>query len=195
MHHHAGWYFFTVSRCNWKSCTKHTTIEDGAGATCKVERPERTSEGIQYRFDAVLVRGKPGSVVVSSVLEVWDTHKTSKEKKQYCLDQGNNFGEFDAAAVLDAHQSALENKTYELKNLAIRYFECEDWACLKKQVVIREEKERLLAIAVAEEEITVVQQARLLQQSQTVQRQQREFNNNQFYNETCAGEETRILQV
>jgi hypothetical protein len=97
--------------------------------------------------------------------------------------------------VLDAHQSAPENTTYELKNLAIRYFECEDWARLKKQALMREEKERLLAIAVAGEEIMVAQQAMRLQESQAVQRQQREFINNQFYNETCAGAETRILQL
>jgi len=88
---HVGRYYFTASKC--KSCTKHTTIEDGAGAIGKVEFPQRTSEGALYRFDGALVRGNPGSVSVSSVLEVWATHKTSKEKRQYCLDQGYMFGD------------------------------------------------------------------------------------------------------
>ena len=74
---HVGQYYFTASKC--KSCTKHTTVEDGVGAIGKVEFPERTSEEALYSFDAALVRGNPGSVRVSSVLEVWATHKMSKE--------------------------------------------------------------------------------------------------------------------
>jgi len=36
------------------------------------------------------------------------------------------FGEFDAEGVLDAHRKAPPKTVYDLKNLAIRYFECGD---------------------------------------------------------------------
>jgi len=190
---HVGLYYFTASKC--KSCTKHTTIEDGAGAIGKVEFPERTSEGALYRFDAALLRGNPGSVSVSSVLEVWATHKTSKEKRQYCLDQGYMFGEFDAETVLDAHRKAPPNTTYELKNLSIRYFECSDCANAKEQAAIFAENVRLVAIAVAEKARVLAEHNRLLAEADEAHRNKQMLSDKEFYNETCTGAETRILQL
>ena len=179
---HVGRYYFTASKC--KSCAMHTTLESGVGATGKVELGERTPEGKLYRFDAALVRGNPGSAVVSSVLEVWATHKTSEEKRQYCLDRGYSFGEFDADSVLDAHINAPTNTAYELKNLSIRYFECADCMQARKHAEIRAEHTRWQA-----------EQVRLAEISTAEQRQHSEFVNKQFYSETCTGAETRILQL
>jgi len=160
---HVGRYKFTASQC--KSCNQHTTTEDGAGAIGKVELSEMTSGGgVKYRFDAALLCGE----LVRSVLEVWATHETSEEKRRYCLDQGYMFGEFDADAVVEAHQTAPENSVYELENLKIRVFECGDCAVAREQAAIRAENARLLGIAMAEE-------ARLLRLSMEAQRKQQQL--------------------
>ena len=146
---HGERWCFISSQCT--GCPKHTKMENGVGATGRVEFPETTADGITYIFDTVLLRGEPGSVVVSSVLEVWATHETSDAKREYCLDQGYTFGEFDADHVLEAHQSAPKNSVYELENLKIRRFECEECSHARMQVAIRQEEERLLAMVVAQE--------------------------------------------
>jgi len=64
--------------------------------------------------------------IVSSVMEVWATHETGELKREYCIQKGFTFSEFDARHVLDAHDNALEGERYELENLKIRHSECRE---------------------------------------------------------------------
>ena len=112
-------YSYVTSRCT--GCG-HTHVEYGTGACARVEHTEKKADGKHYRFDAVLMRGD----TVSSVMEVWATHETCELKREYCLEMGFTFSEFDARHVVDAHDNALEGQRYELENLKIRLFECQD---------------------------------------------------------------------
>ena len=172
---HVGRYYFTAARCT--GCAAHTQIEDGAGATGRVELPERTPDGALYFFDAALLRGAPGHLAVTSVLEVWATHKTAPAKRQYCLDRGYVFGEFDADAVIDAHRRAPAGAAYELENLAVRCFECA--ACARAQEAAASRVEHGRAQAIAED----------------ARREQRAADDREFYHGTSTGAETRILQI
>ena len=78
------------------------------------------------------MRGEPGSLIISSVLEVWATHETHDDKRQYCLNQGYSFAEFHADHVLEAHKNAPNNSVYKLENLKIHCFEREDCAHARK---------------------------------------------------------------
>jgi len=183
---HVGRYIFTVSKC--KSCTKHTTVENGVGATGRVEFSERTSDGRLYRFDAALVCGEPGSVVVRTVLEVRATHETSAEKREYCQEHGYMFGEFDAGAVVDAHKNAPADAVYVLDNLKIRVFECKECMVARKEAALRVENARLVAFADAEKK-------RVLAETEAAREAKQRFSDHEFYHETCTGAETRILQL
>jgi hypothetical protein len=119
---HVGAYRFETSKCS--GCVKHTKIEDGAGASGRVEYTEKTPLGKTYRFDAVLLRDK----AVSSVLEVWATHETSEQKRGYCLEQGYTFAEFHAAHVVEAHKKAAPGEVFMLENLKTRVFDCYECA-------------------------------------------------------------------
>jgi hypothetical protein len=120
-----GRYSYVTSRCT--GCG-HEHVENGAGACARVEHVEKKPDGNHYRFDAVLMRGD----TVSSVMEVWATHETGELKREYCIDMGFTFSEFDARHVLDAHDNALEGEHYELENLKIRLFECQ--GCINKEL-------------------------------------------------------------
>jgi len=183
---HVGRYLFTVSKC--KGCNKHTTVENGAGATGRVEFSERTSDGTLYRFDAALVCGEPGNVVVRSVLEVWATHETSVEKQEYCRESGYMFGEFDAAAVVDAHKNAPAGAVYALDNLKIHVFECGECISVREEAALRAENARLLAVAAAEKR-------RMLAEAEKAQEANQRLRDHEFYYKTCPGAETRILQL
>jgi len=61
------------------------------------------------------MRGEPGSLIISSVLEVWATHETHDDKRQYCLNQGYSFAEFHADHVLEAHTNALVGRISSVK--------------------------------------------------------------------------------
>ena len=134
LHHNAkhilcskvGHYEFETKRCI--SCDMCTRIEDGSEAEGKVEYFEKLLDGKSYKFDAALVRKN----VVSSVLEVWASHETSDEKREYCLRKGYSFGEFDAAHVLEAHKSA-NGAIFKLENLKIVFFECQNCALIKEE--------------------------------------------------------------
>ena len=115
-----GRYSYVTSRCS--GCERHTQVEDGTGARGRVEHREKKADGKHYRFDAVLMRGD----TVSSVMEVWATHETCESKREYCLEMGFTFSEFNAQHVLDAHDTALEGECYGLENLKVRLFECQD---------------------------------------------------------------------
>jgi len=136
---HVCRYYFTSSQCI--GCTKHTKIENGTGAIGKVEHTESTFDGTFYRFDAVLIRGELDQPVISSVLEVYATHETPEEKRQYCLGQGYTFAEFHADHVLEAHYKAPPNTVYELENLKIHRFECKECVYVREQAVIAKELE------------------------------------------------------
>jgi len=183
---HVGRYLFTTSKC--KSCTKHTTVENGAGTTGRVEFSERTSDGRLYRFDAALVCGEPGSVVVRSVLEVWATHETSAEKREYCRERGYMFGEFDAAAVVDAHKNAPAGAVYVLDNLKIHVFECRECMVAREEAALRVENARLLAVAAADKK-------RVLAEAEEAREAKQRLSDHEFYHKTCTGAETRILQL
>jgi hypothetical protein len=137
---HIRAYRFETSKCS--GCTKHTNIEDGTGATGRVEYTEKTSEGKTYRFDAVLMRNN----VVSSVLEVWATHETSEQKREYCLQQGYTFAEFHAAHVVEAHKIAAPGEVFMLDNLKKRVFQCQECAQARRELEFRIEQERLRKI-------------------------------------------------
>ena len=121
---HVGSYYFETSKCS--GCQRHTHIENGAGARGVVEHSEKKPDGTQYRFDAVLLRGDSANSVVSSVMEVWATHETCEIKREYCLQKGYTFSEFNAQHVLDMHEASMEGVCYKIENLKIRYFECQD---------------------------------------------------------------------
>jgi len=135
LHHNAkhilcsnvGQYEFETEKCI--SCELCSRIEDGSEAEGRVEHFEKLLDGKSYKFDAVLVRKN----VVSSVLEVWASHETSNEKREYCLRKGYSFGEFDAAHVLEAHKSA-NGAIFKLDNLKINFFECDNCALIKEKL-------------------------------------------------------------
>lgn len=137
---HVGAYSFETSKCS--GCTKHTNIEDGAGAVGRVEYTEKTSEGKTYRFDAVLMRNN----AVSSVLEVWATHETSEQKREYCLQQGYTFAEFHAAHVVEAHKKAAPGEVFMLENLKTHVSECQECTQARRELELRIEQERLRKI-------------------------------------------------
>jgi len=137
---HVGAYRFETFKC--VGCTKHTKIEDGAGAVGRVEYTEKKSEGTFYRFDAVLMRNN----AVSSVLEVWATHETSEQKREYCLQQGYTFAEFHAAHVVEAHKKAAPGEVFMLENLKKRVFQCQECAQARRELELRIEQERLRKI-------------------------------------------------
>jgi hypothetical protein len=170
---HAARCCFVTSKCT--SCVNHTKTENGLGATGKVEFTEMTADGTKYVFDVVLVRGEPGSRIISSVLEVWATHETHDKKRQYCLDQGYSFAEFHADHVLEAHKNAPHSSVFNLENLKIRCFECDDCAHARKQTAIQNEKLKLAAIALAEKAQILKEQARLLEITIKEQREKREL--------------------
>jgi len=62
-------YWYETSQCI--GCPRHTKIENGVGASGRVEYTEKISGGTIYIFDAVLMRGDTHNRVVHSVLEVW----------------------------------------------------------------------------------------------------------------------------
>jgi len=128
-------------------------------------------------------------------LEVWATHETHDEKRQYCLDQGYSFAEFHADHVLEAHKNAPHNSVFKLENLKIQCFECKDCAHARKQTAIQNEKAKLAAIASAERVRISREQFRLLEITREQQRKKRELSDREFYDTTCAGAETRILQL
>jgi len=134
-------YWYETSKCI--GCTRHTKIENGVGASSRVEYTEKTSEGTKYIFDAVLMRGDAHKGVVHSVLEVWATHETSDEKRKYCLEMGYTFAEFNAPHVVEMHEKTQKGGIYKLENLKIREFECQQCECVRKQNEIRLEKARL----------------------------------------------------
>jgi|AntRauMFilla1563_2_1112583.scaffolds.fasta_scaffold29197_1 hypothetical protein len=108
LHHNAkhilcskvGQYEFETERC--MSCDMCSRIEDGSEAEGGVEHFEKLSDSKSYKFDAVVLR----KCVVNSVLEVWASHETSNEKREYCFLKGYSFGEFDAAHVVETHKNA-----------------------------------------------------------------------------------------
>ena len=128
------------------------------GASGMVEYTEKTSGGTIYIFDAVLMRGDAPNRVVHSVLEVWATHETSDEKREYCLEMGYTFAEFHAQHVVEAHEKTLTGGTYKLQNLKIREFECQSCERVRKQNEIRLEKTRLQKEA-ADEQARVLKAA------------------------------------
>ena len=138
-----GRYSYVTSRCT--GCGQ-AHVENGAGACARVEHVEKKADGNHYRFDAVLMRGD----TVSSVMEVWATHETGELKREYCLDMGFTFSEFDARHVIDAHDSAPEGSKYKLQNLKIRLFECPECVHQKAQIELAQENKRLAAVAMAE---------------------------------------------
>ena len=184
---HAGKYRFETSKC--VGCTKYTKIEDGAGAVSRVEYTEKMSEGKIYRFDAVLLRNN----AVSSVLEVWATHETSEQKREYCLQQGYTFAEFHAAHVVEAHTKAAPGEVFMLENLKPRVFECEECAQERLQR-IEDEQQRAFE---AEEKrrlkmLEVAKQKRLYQQElETKMRLKRQARENEIKLDTIRREEWR----
>jgi len=115
-----GRYSYVTSKCS--ECKRQIHVENGAGARALVEYREKKADGKYYRFDAVLMRGD----TISSVMEVWTTHETCELKRKYCLEMGFTFSEFNAQHVLDTHNTALEGECYELENLKVRFFECQE---------------------------------------------------------------------
>ena len=142
-----GGYWFETSKCS--GCAEHTNIENGNEALGQVEYNEKTSDGKTYRFDTVLLRNK----VVTSVIEVWATHETSEQKREYCLKMGYTFAEFHAPHVLEAHAKATPGLPFMLENLKIRVFECKQCAQARQKL----EQERLLAIQI--EQLKVIEAA------------------------------------
>jgi hypothetical protein len=140
---HVGRYSFVTSKCN--SCERHTAVEAGADATGAVEYEQKLAGGRSYRFDAVLLQGAR----VRSVLEVWESHETSAEKRAHCQQLGYTFGEFDARHVVQQHEQA-QGAPYTLQNLKIAYFECSDCAEAK---VRRHEWRRMQAEQSEREEL------------------------------------------
>ena len=139
---HVGRYSFVTSKCN--SCERHTAVEAGADATGAVEYEQKLAGGRSYRFDAVLLQGAR----VRSVLEVWESHETSAEKRAHCLQQGYTFGEFDARHVMQQHVQA-QGAPYTLQNLKIIYFECSECA---EETVLRRERRRMQRVESEREE-------------------------------------------
>jgi len=208
---HASRYWFITEKCT--GCDKHTKIENGVQATGRVEFRETTCGGNVYCFDAVLMRGEPDKMVVTTVLEVWATHETSEDKRQYCWDMGYMFGEFHADHVVEAYGQAAANTIFHLENLKIRLFECPDCAQLalqkKKDILLvtaNAEKARVwaeeaLQFVMAEEEEAAelvelqIQAAKLCVIAQKAYEQQCALDETEFYETTCVGAETRIIQV
>jgi len=208
---HASRYWFITEKCT--GCDKHTKIENGVQATGRVEFRETACGGNVYSFDAVLMRGEPDKMVVTTVLEVWVTHETSDDKRQYCWDMGYMFGEFHADHVVEAYGQAAANTSFQLENLKIRLFECPDCA----QLALQKENDILLASANAEktrvwaEEALLfvmaeeqeaaellelkIQAAKLRVIAQKAYKQQCALNDMEFYDTTCVGAETRIMQL
>jgi len=127
---HLGRYYCETSRCS--GCDRHTKFERGTGACSKVEYVEKKEDGSKYIFDAVLLRGDGAKSAVSCVMEIWATHETGDTKREYCLQMGYTFCEFDAQSVVDAHEASVEGVCYKLENLKVRLFLCQD--CLNARV-------------------------------------------------------------
>ena len=212
-----GRYQFETLKC--MGCTRHTKIESGSGACSRVEYTEKTADGIVYRYDAVLMRGDADNMVIHSVLEVWATHETSKQKREYCLEMGYTFAEFHAPHVVEEYEKALPGSTFKLENLKIRIFECQQCKHMRELNEIRLEKERLLQVAVEEHKQQLkaaaderLENARLrevaawehdqrlkadaYEQEKHLERttQRRERVDEQFY-ATSPGAETRIIEL
>jgi len=189
-------YWYETSKCI--GCPRHTKIENGVGASARVEYTEKISGGTIYIFDAVLMRGDAHNSVVHSVLEVWATHETSDEKRKYCLEKGYTFAEFHAPHVVEMHEKTQKGGTYKLENLKIREFECQQCECVRKQNEIRLEKARLQKEAAAEQarvlKAAADEQARLTALLVQEQQQKREQVDRQFY-ETSTGAETRVIEL
>jgi len=139
---HLGRYYCETSRCT--GCDKPTEFEYGNGARSQVEYVEKKEDGSKYIFDAVLLRGDAASSAVSCVMEIWATHETCEAKREYCLQMGYTFCEFDAQSVVDAHGASVEGVCYKLKNLKVRLFECQD--CLNDRVARDAENKRQQAV-------------------------------------------------
>jgi len=189
-------YWYETSKCI--GCPRHTKIENGVGASARVEYTEKISGGTIYIFDAVLMRGDAHNSVVHSVLEVWATHETSDEKRKYCLEKGYTFAEFHAPHVVEMHEKTHKGGTYKLENLKIREFECQQCECVRKQNEIRLEKARLQKEAAAEQarvlKAAADEQVRLTALLVQEQQQKREQVDRQFY-ETSTGAETRVIEL
>jgi len=144
---HLGRYYCETSRCS--GCDRHTEFEHGTGACSKVEYVEKKEDGSKYIFDAVLLRGDGAKSAVSCVMEIWATHETCETKREYCLQMGYTFCEFDAQSVVDAHEASVEGVYYKLENLKVRLFECQDCvndrvardAEVKRQEALRRERQ------------------------------------------------------
>jgi len=143
LHHNAkhilcskvGQYEFETERC--LSCDMCSRIENGSEAQGGVEHFEKLSDGKSYKFDAVVLR----KGIVSSVLEVWASHETSNEKREYCFRKGYSFGEFDAAHVVETHKNA-NGTIFKLDDLKIRLFECDNYVSIKQKQLMQELAER-----------------------------------------------------
>ena len=72
-------------------------------------------------------------------------------------------------------------------------FECSNCADAKEQAAIWAENVRLEKIAVAEKARVLAEHNRLLAEADEARRKKQMLSDNEFYNETCTGAETRIL--
>jgi len=123
------------------------------------------------------------------------------------------FGEFHADHVVEAYGQAAANTSFLLENLKIRLFECPDCA----QLALQKENDILLATANAEktrvwaeeallfvmaeeQEATEllelqIQATKLHVIAQKAYERQCALNDMEFYETTCVGAETRIMQL
>jgi len=189
-------YWYETSKCI--GCQRHTKIENGVGAFGRVEYTEKIPGGTMYIFDAVLMRGDETNRVVHSVLEVWATHETSDDKREYCLRMGYTFAEFHASHVVEMHEKTQPGGIYKLENLKIREFECQQCEHARKQNEIRLEEMRLQKEA-AEEQAKLLkaaadEKARLAELLVQEKQREREKVDFHFY-ETCTGAETRVIEL
>ena len=72
-------------------------------------------------------------------------------------------------------------------------FECSNCADANEQAAIWAENVRLEKIAVAEKARVLAEHNRLLAEADEARRKKQILSDNEFYNETCTGAETRIL--
>lgn len=119
---HVGRYFFCVSSC--PQCSANTFHHTHTEHTVIVEDRDPAAA---YIYDAMLYNASGTPI---TVMEIWNTHQTSSEKVLHIRGRALNFVEFDAAAVVDAFSSPLDEQI-RLQNKTIFKNVCT--ACVQRE--------------------------------------------------------------
>jgi hypothetical protein len=139
----AGRYKFLISEC--RDCHCHDEWEAPEAGEVVIEKRAKTEDDRCYAYDAAIMRnGK-----VHCALEVYHTHKTTREKVNDTRHMGIQIAEFLSEDIIKMHSKLIKSRnsaTYVLTNVLTREFTCNVCRIEEETRIERMEFRRDLAI-------------------------------------------------